>query len=100
MGQQWKWGATPNSTTVFENNLTIGNCQRMSQALPGAPGGFNRYLSLYCRAAGDIFSFYSAAHSSVLFANNTIAGYSATMIDLNCQAKGACGSTQYLFRNN
>jgi hypothetical protein len=100
MGQQWKWGATPNSSTIFRNNLTVGNCRRMSQAIYGAPNNFNRNLGLYCRAAGDIFSFYSAANSTVLFTNNTIVGYSATMIDLNCQAKNACGSTRYIFRNN
>jgi hypothetical protein len=100
MGQQWKWGAPPNSTTIFENNLTVGNCRRMSASLPGAPSTYNRYLSLFCRASGDIFSFFSAANSTVLFANNTTIGYSATMFDLACQTKNTCGSTQYLFRNN
>jgi hypothetical protein len=100
MGQQWKWGAPPNSTTIFANNLTIGNCRRMSAALPGAPSNYNRYLSLYCRADGDVFSFYSAAHSTVLFANNSTIGYSATMFDLNCQTKNTCGTTKYIFRNN
>jgi len=100
MGQQWKWGATPHSDTVFENNLTIGNCLRMSEPLPGAPRNYNQHLSLFCRAAGDIFSFFSAANSTVLFANNTTVGYSATMIDLNCTPSNTCGSTQYLFRNN
>jgi hypothetical protein len=100
MGQQWKWGATPNSTTIFENNLTIGNCQRMSVPIAGAPDTFNKHLSLFCRADGDIFSFYSAANSTVLFAHNTIVGYSATMVDLNCVPAKTCGSTHYLFRNN
>jgi hypothetical protein len=100
MGQQWKWGAPPGSTTIFENNLTLGNCRRMSAPLPGAPQNYNRYLSLYCRAAGDVFSFYSAANSTVLFENNTTVGYSATIFDLNCQAKNACGSTKYIYRNN
>ena len=43
MGQQWKWGAMPNSTTVFENNITIGNCLRMTAPLPGMlPRGITR----------------------------------------------------------
>ncbi len=100
MGQQWKWGATPHSTTVFRNNFTVGNCRRMAEQLPGASPGYNRHLSLFCRAAGDIFSFYSAADSTVLFANDTTIGYSATVIDLNCSSKNACGSTRYIFRNN
>ncbi len=107
MGQQWKWGATPNSRTTFINNLAVGNCNRLSEQIPGAAHSFNRstrspgaYLSLYCRAAGDVFSFYSAPNSSVLFANNTAVGYSATMFDFSCQAHGACGSTHFVFRNN
>jgi hypothetical protein len=107
MGQQWKWGALPNSTTLFENNFTEGNCLRMSQQLPGAPINFNigtgangAYLSLFCRAAGDIFSFYSAANSTVLFAGNTVVGYSQTVFDMNCYSTGTCGTTPYQYRNN
>ena len=100
MGQQWKWGATPDSTTIFQNNFTVGNCNRMSAPMPGAPSTYNRYLSLFCRAAGDVFSFYSAPNSTVLFANNTTIGYSATMFDLNCQPSNTCKSTKYIFRNN
>jgi len=100
MGQQWKWGTDPNSTTVFENNLTIGNCRRMSADLPGSAPGFNRHLGLFCRAAGDVFSFYTASNSTVLFANNTTVGYSATMFDLSCQTANTCNSTKFIFRNN
>jgi len=100
MGQQWKWGATPNSTTVFENNITVGNCMRLSQAMPGASSSFNKYLSLYCRAAGDVFSFYGNPSSTLLFANNTTVAYSATMFDLNCGTEGKCDTARYLFKNN
>ena len=100
MGQQWKWGASPGSTTIFENNLTVGNCRRMAEPLPGAPPDYNRNLSGFCRAAGDIFSFFTAANSTVLFANNTTVGYSATMFDLACQSPGACDSAHFVFRNN
>jgi hypothetical protein len=100
MGQQWKWGTAPNSTTVFENNLTVGNCLRMSQPIPGSASSFNRFLSLYCRAAGDIFSFYSNPNSTVLIANNTTVGYSATLFDLNCGSAKSCNTTRYVFRNN
>jgi hypothetical protein len=100
MGQQWKWGTSPGSTTIFENNLTVGNCRRMSEPLPGAPPGYNRYLSGFCRAAGDVLSFFTAANSTVLFANNTTVGYSATMFDLSCERSNACNSTHWVFRNN
>jgi hypothetical protein len=100
MGQQWKWGSSPGSTTIFENNLTVGDCRRMSEPLPGAPSGYNRHLSGFCRAAGDVFSFFTAANSTVLFANNTVVAYSATVFDLACQHAGACGSTPFTFTNN
>ncbi len=100
MGQQWKWGNAPGGTTIFENNLTVGNCRRMAEPIPGANSGFNRNLSLFCRAAGDIFSFYGARNSTVLFADNTTVGYSATTFDLNCQAPNDCSSAKFIFRNN
>ncbi len=100
MGQQWKWGGAPGSTTIFENNFTVGNCRRMAEPLTGTPSGYNRYLSGFCRAAGDVFSFYTAANSTVLFANNTTVGYSSTMFDIACQAPGACGSANFVFINN
>ncbi|MDP9051307.1 MAG: hypothetical protein M3O31_11405 [Acidobacteriota bacterium] len=100
MGQQWKWGTSPGSTTIFENNLTVGNCRRMSEPLPGAPPGYNRHLGGFCRAAGDVFSFFTAEHSSVVFANNTTVGYSATMFDLSCGQPKTCGTANFVFRNN
>jgi len=57
-------------------------------------------LGVLCRAAGDVFSYYSAPNSSVLFANNTTIAYSNTVVDLSCEATGACGSTSYVFKNN
>jgi hypothetical protein len=100
MGQQWKWGTSPGSTTIFENNLTVGDCRRMAEPLPGSAPGYNRYLSGFCRAAGDVISFYAAPNSTVLFANNTVVAYSATVFDLGCQPAGACGSTPFKFTNN
>jgi hypothetical protein len=100
MGQQWKWGTPPGSTTIFENNLTVGNCQRMSEPLPGASPGYNRHLSGFCRAAGDVLSFFIAANSTVLFANNTIVGYSPAMLDVGCERSSPCNSTRFVFRNN
>lgn len=100
MGQQWKWGAGPGSTTTFENNLTVGNCRRMSAPLLDARPGYNRHLSLFCRAAGDVIAFYTSADSTVLFAGNSIIGYSSTMLDINCQKPNDCYSARLLFRDN
>jgi hypothetical protein len=100
MGQQWKWGTSPGSTTIFENNLTVGNCQRLSEPIPGAPPGYNRQLTGFCRASGDVFSFFTAANSTVLLANNTTVSYSPTIFDLSCQQTNACNSTHFVFRDN
>ncbi|MGC9199198.1 MAG: hypothetical protein ACP5E5_09700 [Acidobacteriaceae bacterium] len=100
MGQQWKWGVDDGATVLFEDNLTVGNCRRMAEALPGARPGFNRYLSLFCRAAGDIISFYGAPNSTALFADDSTVGYSATTFDISCASSNACSSSKFIFRNN
>jgi hypothetical protein len=106
-GQQWKWVTLPNSTTVFENNLTVGNCNAWSATLPGAWQSFSRttgnpgaYLTVFCRAASDTFSFGSGANSSVLIANNTTITYGNTVFDLSCGTAGTCGTTPFVFKNN
>jgi len=100
MGQQWKWTNTPNASTTFVNNLTVGNCNRMSAPMPGAPSNYNQYLTLFCRAAGDVFSFSSNANSTVLLANNTVIAYSNTVFDMNCVVSDGCGTTPFVYTNN
>jgi hypothetical protein len=105
MGQQGKWGMQPNSTTVFTNNLVMGNCNRMAQQLPGAAQNFDRttglpgsYLNTYCRAAGTAFDYFADANSTVLFANNTFVTYSPTVFDFGCGTQNACAP--YVIKNN
>ena len=107
MGQQGKWGTTQNATTLFQNNLFIGNCERMSDQLPGAAQNFNvstglpgSYLSLFCRAAGDLFDYFSDVNSSVHFYGNTFVGYNATILDLGFGTAGQGASTPYYFSDN
>jgi hypothetical protein len=107
MGQQGKWGTTQNATTLVENNLIVGNCFRMSQQLPGAAQNFSlgtglpgSYLSNFCRAAGDVFSYFSDVGSTVLFANNSLVATSPTVFDLGCGTANGCGAVQYAFKNN
>lgn len=99
MGQQWKWGSTANSTQIFENNITGGNCNRMSAPLPGAPSTYNTYLSDFCRAS-DTVAPYIGANSSVLFANNTTYTNNPTVFDMTCNVYGTCGGSSIIFRNN
>ena len=107
MGQQWKWTTGTNSTTLFENNLTVGNCGRMAQQIPGAAQNFAQssglsgsYLSDFCRASGDMFSLNTNANSTELIAGNTEIGYNPTIFDLHCGTAGACGSSPWVFQND
>jgi peptidoglycan hydrolase-like protein with peptidoglycan-binding domain len=108
MGQQWKWGQAGNSTLVFDNNLAIGNCDRMAYTLPGAPYNYNQntsnyggaHLSLFCRAAGDNFSIYSGANATMQVDNNTVIGYNPVIFDINCYSAGTCMGTTWNFNNN
>jgi hypothetical protein len=112
MGAQWKWNNTPNSTTTFLNNLTVGNCARFQAPIPAASQSFalasklpGAYLSDYCRAAGNTVAINSQQNSYVLFANSTFIDYYDTVILLSCgpsnnNQDGMCGTTPFVFTNN
>jgi hypothetical protein len=101
-GQQWKWATTTYNTTTVINNLTVGNCNRLSVStgLPGAPADYYASLGALCRAAGDVFSFGADANSTVLLANNTTVTYQPTVNDVTCDTTNACGATTFTFLNN
>lgn len=96
MGQDWKWGGVGGSVnnTTFSNNLTVGNCNRMSQTLPGAPSNYNQYLSGFCRAAGNVVASVIPTGSTWNIINNTFVSYMPTMFDIACPLGiGPCTST-------
>jgi hypothetical protein len=110
-GQQWKWGGQQNSTVLFQNNVTVGNCGREGLAIPGAAQNFalssglpGSYLSDICRAAGDVFSVLTQTGSVNHYYGNTFIIASATGIDLNCGPAGGggtnCGSVVNEWKNN
>jgi hypothetical protein len=85
MGQNWKWGGLAVPTTVlFTNNLTSGNCNRLSQPFPGAPVGYNKYLTGFCRAAGNLFGVAITSGSTWLIADNSFVTYQPTIFDIAC----------------
>lgn len=96
MGQQWKMGAM--RKVLFQNNLTVHNCRRMSAPMPGAPDGYHRYLSLFCRAAGDGFAFSVNDEGTYIFRNNSFAGYGTVSYDISCS--GTCTKANIIFQNN
>lgn len=96
MGQQYKFG--PMSNVVLRNSVTIANCRRMAAPFAGAPGTYNRYLSDFCRAEDGI-ALNLAENGTVIFENNSFAGYVATMFDVGCPAAN-CRHSKIVFRNN
>ncbi len=112
MGAQWKWNNAPGGTVTFESNLTIGNCVRFAETLPGAAHSFalksgleGAYLSDYCRAGGNTVAFNSQENSHVFFASNTFVNYIDTAFLMSCgpsnaNHSGKCGNTSFVFTNN
>jgi hypothetical protein len=97
-GGQFKWGYNFTSATVT-NNLVVGNCNRMSVALAGAPSTFNANLSDFCRAESAMsWNFRDGA--TLLFANNTITGYSPSTFVIGCSTVGGCPHVVETFQNN
>lgn len=96
MGQQWKLGAM--HTVVFRNNVTVHNCSRLSAPMNGVPDGYNRNLSLFCRAGGDGIAFVVTNDGSYSFQNNTYLGYGTTSYDITCS--GTCTQPNIIFQNN
>lgn len=96
-GGQFKWG--PNfSDVVFENNVAVANCLRMSQPMAGIPSTYNQYLGDFCRA-NDALSFNFRNGGNALFANNTIITYAPTTFDLTC-VDGSCDASTFTLKNN
>ena len=107
MGQSGKWGQHDNAVFLFQNNVLVGNCMRMSQQLPGAAQNFDSRqgtvgsgLSGYCRAAGPLFDYFSGANSIVQFDHNTIVTYQPTIFEPSCNTGGGCASSPISFTNN
>ncbi len=96
-GEQFKWG-THFASVVFENNLAIGNCLRLSQPFPGAPSTYNTNLEDFCRA-GSTISFNFVQGETALLANNTIVSYAPSTFDFQCGA-ASCSTASMTLTNN
>jgi hypothetical protein len=96
MGQQLKMGAA--GTAV--NNLFVGNCNALRQAIPGTPSGYNSKLSDFCRAA-DVAVYIATSDGGLTtsYLNNTT--YSANTIALEVGVNGSCTtSCNFQYENN
>lgn len=95
MGQQWKLG--PMKSVLFQNNTWVHNCLRMDAPIAGN-STFNKYLSNYCRAAGDGLAMAVTDGGTYVLQNNSYAGYGSTTYDLACV--GTCTESNIVFENN
>ena len=98
MGASYKWGENFTSTTI-QNNMSLGNCERMSVPLSGAPSTYNHYLSLFCRA-GDALAANQNPGDSLVFENNTVVAYHPTLFSYTCSGGRSCASATMVMRNN
>ncbi len=97
-GGQFKWGPGFHQV-VFNNNLAVGNCLRMSQPLQGAPAGYNTNLQDFCRAE-DALSFNANNNANLLFAGNTIVTYAPTTFDVQCDDPNGCANVTMTLSDN
>jgi hypothetical protein len=96
MGQQLKMGAA--GTAI--NNLLVGNCNALRQAIPGTPSGYNAKLGDFCRAA-DVPVVVSVSDGGLTtrYINNTL--YTANNIGVEVTSNGPCTTTcHFQYENN
>jgi hypothetical protein len=91
MGQQLKLGTAGNAA----NNLIVGDCNALRQAIPGTPSGYNSRLSDFCRAS-DVPVVMTVADGGLTtrFIFNTL--YSANTIGVEVDPNGPCTTTCFL----
>jgi len=95
MGQQLKMGAP--GTAI--NNVIVGNCNALRQAIPGTPSGYNSKLSDFCRAADVPVSITANDGGPTRYINNTL--YTANSIGVEVAPNGTCSTNcHFLYENN
>ena len=93
MGQQLKVGTA--GTAI--NNVIVGNCNALRQAIPGTPSGYNSKLSDFCRAADvPVVVAVSDGGLTTKFLNNTL--YTANNIGVEVTTNGASCTSSCFFQ--
>jgi len=85
MGNQFKQGA---ATATFQNNVVIGNCQRMKSAFAPNPASYNASLSDFCRANGDAVVIGTNDNAHAVIQNNSVTSNYSIAFDIQCLAAG------------
>jgi hypothetical protein len=116
MGAQLKWGQAPSATLLFQNNLVVTNCLRMSEAIPGAAQNFSlgtglggSYLANFCRAGGAGFANVERAGGVNVYNGNTIIAAGNIVFQAGCGYYSIgnvfnwefnCGTTTNILKDN
>jgi hypothetical protein len=96
-GGQFKWG--PNFTSaLFEGNVVIANCLRLSAPISGAPNTYNTHLQDFCRA-NDAISFNFRQGGTLTFISNTVVSYAPTTFDIGCWDT-SCSKSNFILKDN
>jgi len=96
MGQQLKVG----SQSASYNNLIVGNCNALRQAIPGTPTGYNTSLSLFCRAADTSIALAVADGAPTYFAFNTMYSAGLTNLQITCGAATCTSASSLIYEDN
>jgi hypothetical protein len=95
MGQQVKMGAA--GTAI--DNLFVGNCNALRQAIPGTPSGYNARLSDFCRASDTPVVVAVGDGGLTRYINNTL--YTAGSIGVEVTNSGPCTTNCFFqYENN
>ena len=95
MGQQIKAG----SASTVRNNLIVGNCNALRQAIPGTPAGYNSRLTDFCRAADTAVALNVQDTRPTYYQFNTM--FSANTVGLEVDCSGTCDqSASLVYENN
>lgn len=99
MGNQLKVGGAQGNLI---NNIAVGNCYAMGQAIPGTPAGFNSHLSNFCRG-GDTDVLITLGHGTTThIQHNTFISAEAVVMNIGCDGtQGACDTSSLIdYRDN
>jgi hypothetical protein len=99
MGQQLKAG----SASTSRNNLIVGNCQAMRQAVPGTPAGYNSRLSDFCRASDVAVALSVSDQYPTYWQDNTVLSSGDLAVQITCGSGGqtcTTGTPVLVFQNN
>ncbi len=96
-GQQFKFGDV--DTGVFQNNLVLGNCNRIMQPFGGVTIANSGVVP--CRAGGGAALFEWSGTGSYVFQNNTFVGVGNPVLLYECETTWtSCSTAKTTLQNN